>query len=129
MAEVDFYQKLRDDKYEKYNLNAQKIKDAGDAIGIDWNEVDFGEFAQGVKEELEHGDMFAISASETNVTNDDVNMTAKIAWAHLKEVPDYYTRLEELETAGDAYWETHDYHEWIKANREKNADIFDKLAA
>ena len=127
MADVDFYKKLREDKYAKYNLDAQKIKDTGDAIGVDWDEVDLGEFAQGVKEELEHGDMFAIDPDETNVTNDDVNMTAKIAWAHLKEVPDYYTRLEQLETAGEAYWETRDYHDWIKDNQKNNADIWDKL--
>lgn len=24
-------------------------------------------------------------------------MTAKIAWAHLKEIPDYYTRLMKME--------------------------------
>jgi hypothetical protein len=34
---------------------------------------------------------------ETNVTNDDLKMTGKIAWAHLKEIPDYYTRLEKME--------------------------------
>jgi hypothetical protein len=125
---VDFYQKLRDGKYEKYGLDATKIKQLGDDIGIDWNEVDFGEFAQGVKEELEHGDMFAITAEHTNVTNDDPHMTAKIAWAHLKEVPDYYTRLEQLEDEGDAYWEDKSYQGWIKANREKNADIFEQLS-
>jgi hypothetical protein len=45
---IDFYQKLRDGKYEKYGLDAQKIKQLGDDIGVNWDEVDFGEFAQGV---------------------------------------------------------------------------------
>jgi len=31
------------------------------------------------------------------VTNDDLSLTRKIAWAHLKEFPDYYTRLDKLE--------------------------------
>ena len=31
--------------------------------------------------------------AETNVTNNDMVLTGKIAWAHLKEFPDYYTRL------------------------------------
>ena len=39
--------------------------------------------------ELEHG----TRDLETNVTDDDVTVTAKIARAHLNEFPDYYTRL------------------------------------
>jgi hypothetical protein len=31
-------------------------------------------------------------------------MTARIAWAHLKEFPDYYTRLERMEEDAHAYW-------------------------
>jgi hypothetical protein len=31
-------------------------------------------------------------------------MTGKIAWAHLKEFPDYYTRLKKLEKAAGEYW-------------------------
>ena len=41
---------------------------------------------------------------ETNVTGDDLILTGKIAWAHLKEVPDYYTRLNKLEAEADRYW-------------------------
>ena len=33
----------------------------------------------------------------TDVTDDDPLVTAKIAWAHLKEFPDYYDRLERME--------------------------------
>ena len=40
----------------------------------------------------------------TNVTNDDVLLTGKIAWAHLKEFPDYYTRLDKLEAEADEFW-------------------------
>ena len=43
--------------------------------------------------ELEHGKRDA----HTNVTNDDIIMTGKIALAHLNEFPDYYTRLERME--------------------------------
>ena len=34
---------------------------------------------------------------ETNVTDDDPETTGRIAWAHLKEMPDYYERLERME--------------------------------
>jgi hypothetical protein len=43
--------------------------------------------------ELEHGSR----DPQTKVTNDDPIMTAKIAWAHLKELPDYYTSLAAIE--------------------------------
>ena len=39
---------------------------------------------------------------ETNVTNDDVIMTPKIARAHLNEFPDYYTRLAKMEAEAEA---------------------------
>jgi Protein of unknown function (DUF5661) len=38
------------------------------------------------------------------VTNDDLTLTGKIAWAHLKEFPDYYSRLDRLEAEAKAFW-------------------------
>ena len=122
---IDFYQKIRDGKYAKYNLTAQQVKEIGDKIGVDWAVVDFGEFMQGVKEELEHGCTFAVAPdpNQTNVTSDDLEATAKIALAHLYEVTDYYTRLEKLEDEGEAHWEENDPKEWIKENYSKNSDV------
>jgi hypothetical protein len=54
----------------------------------------------GLLVELEHG----TRDPETNVTDDDVSLTAKIALAHLKEFPDYYTRLAEMEAEADTFW-------------------------
>ena len=67
----------------------------GTAIGIDWNGSTFGvdQFLMGLRVELEHGS----HDPETNVTDDDELTTGKIAWAHLKELPDYYTRLAVME--------------------------------
>lgn len=39
-----------------------------------------------------------------SVTDDDVVVTAKIAWAHLNEFPDYYNRLAVMEAEAEAYW-------------------------
>ena len=47
----------------------------------------------GLGVELEHG----LHDQETNVTDDDEIITGKIALAHLKEIPDYYTRLARME--------------------------------
>ena len=73
----------------------------GNSLSIDWNEVSLDEFTKGINIEMEHGKQYA----ETNVTNDDELLTGKIAWAHLKEFPDYYTRLEKMEREAEAYWE------------------------
>ena len=73
-------------------LDAERI---GNEIGIDWATSPFGveQFRLGLEVELEHG----AHDIETNVTGDDPILTGKIAWAHLKELPDYYTRLALLE--------------------------------
>ncbi len=67
------------------NLDTKDAKEIGENIGIDWNEVKLEEFTKGINVEFEHGKKFP----ETNVTNDDKILTGKIAWAHLKEFPDY----------------------------------------
>jgi len=72
----------------------------GDDIGVDWGEVPLEEFRMGLAVELEHGSHDA----DTDVTGDDLVMTAKIALAHLKEFPDYYTRLGRMEAEADEYW-------------------------
>jgi hypothetical protein len=67
----------------------------GEQIGIDWetDRVDLEQFRMGLRVELEHGSR----DPETDVTHDDPIITGKIAWAHLKELPDYYDRLAEIE--------------------------------
>ncbi len=70
-----------------------EAKDIGDKLGIDWAKYDLEQFRMGLAIELEHG----AHDPETNVTNDDIMITGKIAWAHLKEIPDYYTRLAKME--------------------------------
>ncbi len=71
----------------------QEAKKLGERVGIDFAKISLEEFRMGLSVELEHG----AHDTETNVTGDDPVMTAKIAWAHLKELPDYYTRLEAME--------------------------------
>ncbi len=81
-------------------LNLQDAKEIGDELGINWNKVKLDEFTKGVNVEFEHGTRYP----QTNITNNDKKMTGKIAWAHLKEFPDYYTRLEKLEKQAKKYW-------------------------
>ncbi len=77
----------------KKEFTTEEAKRIGDEIGIDWDKYNLEEFRMGLGVELEHGK----HDSQINITNDDEIMTGKIALAHLKEIPDYYTRLEEME--------------------------------
>lgn len=74
-------------------FSREEARKIGDQLGIDWAKVDFEEFVMGLEVELEHGS----SDPRTNVTNNDPILTGKIAWAHLNELPDYYTRLKKME--------------------------------
>ena len=85
---------------KKPAIGADTAKHVGDSLGLDWKVVDLEEFRRGLEVELEHG----ARDPDTNVTNDDLTLTGKIAWAHLKEFADYYTRLDKLEAEADAYW-------------------------
>src|SRR5438874_3197778 len=74
----------------------------GERIGIDWRSSPFEveQFRMGLAVELEHGRR----DPATNVSDDDQVTTGKIAWAHLNEFPDYYTRLAEMEAEAERYW-------------------------
>ncbi len=79
-------------------FTTEEARWAGEQIGIDWEDYDIEQFRMGLEVEMEHG----LADPVTNVTNDDLIMTAKIALAHLKEIPDYYTRLKKMESEAEA---------------------------
>lgn len=82
-------------------FTAEEAKIIGEKLGIDWSKFDVEQYRMGLEVELEHG----LVSPETNVTDDDNLTTGKIALAHLKEVPDYYTRLKVMEKEAEKYWE------------------------
>lgn len=86
----------------KKTFTTEEAKEIGTAIGIDWNKLDVEEFRVGLSVELEHGS----HDPETDVIGDDEHKAGKIAWAHLKEIPDYYTRLIKMEKEGEEYWDS-----------------------
>lgn len=77
------------------SFTGEEARRIGEQIGIDWDSAPFDveQFRSGMDVELEHG----AHDPATNVTDDEPTVTAKIALAHLKEFPDYYTRLERME--------------------------------
>jgi len=81
-------------------ISAEEARAVGSALGVDWTRIELEQFRRGLEIELEHG----TRSPKTDVTHDDLDLTGKIAWAHLNEFPDYYARLERLETEASAYW-------------------------
>jgi hypothetical protein len=77
----------------------EEARTIGMSIGIDWNTSPFdaGQLRAGMDVELEHGS----HDPQTDVTGDDPVLTAKIAWAHLKEFADYYVRLARMEAEAE----------------------------
>jgi hypothetical protein len=77
------------------SFTTDEARRIGAQIGIDWSSAPFDvdQFRAGMDVELEHG----LHDPATNVTGDDPLVTGKIALAHLKEFPDYYTRLKRME--------------------------------
>jgi DNA-directed RNA polymerase alpha subunit len=86
------------------HFSTEDARATGERIGIDWAQAPFDveQFRMGMDVELEHG----TRDPATNVTDDDVTVTAKIARAHLNEFPDYYSRLAVMEAEAEAYWAT-----------------------
>ena len=76
----------------KDTFTTDEAKIIGDEIAIDWDKIDLEQFRRGLEVEMEHGE----HDPETNVTNSDPILTGKIALAHLKELSDYYTRLDKI---------------------------------
>jgi hypothetical protein len=79
----------------RHGFSVDEARQIGEQIGIDWAAARFDveQFRRGMDVELEHG----LHDLLTNVTDDDPLVTGKIALAHLREFPDYYTRLEQME--------------------------------
>ena len=90
------------------SFSADQAERIGERIGIDWGTARFDveQFRMGLVVELEHGRR----DPATNVSDDDEVTTGKIAWAHLNEFPDYYTRLARMEAEAERYW-AHRGHE------------------
>lgn len=61
---------------------------AAQMLGITFDKFSKEDFLRGINVELEHG----LINSFTNVTNNDLITTSKIALAHLNEFPDYYNK-------------------------------------
>ena len=87
---------------ETRRTTSEEARRVGDEIGVDWSRFDLEQFRHGMDVEYEHGS----HDPQTDVTRDDPILTGKIALAHMKEFPDYYTRLERMEEEAVRDWAT-----------------------
>jgi hypothetical protein len=78
------------------------------AVGAEALQIPVEGFQQGLEVELEHGLHFP----DANVTNNHPILTGRIVLAHLKEMLDYYLRLNVAELEGDL----------LKASKGGNAE-------
>lgn len=66
----------------------QEILSAAKTLGVKFDQFTVDDLITGVNIELEHG----TQNPQTNVTNNDLILTMKIALAHLNEFPNYYNK-------------------------------------
>jgi len=89
----------RDDSRKSFS--SEEAVEVAERLGIDWpsSPFDVEQFRMGLDVELEHG----THDPATDVTGNDPLLTGRIALAHLKELPDYYTRLAIMEGESNAH--------------------------
>lgn len=76
---------------ESATFTKDAAKEIGDSLSVDWNKVDLEQFRMGLEVESEHDD-----GSKLDVVKSKKDL-GKIVLAHLKELPDYYTKLAKIE--------------------------------
>lgn len=69
-------------------FNLEDAYYAARLLDVSFDKFTVEEFLDGINIELEHGKV----SPKTNVTNDDLIVTAKIALAHLNEHANYYNK-------------------------------------
>ncbi len=76
------------------NISKKQAKRIGNLLKVNWDRVNLEEFHKGLKVELEHGTIYP----NTDITKDNLITTAKIALAHLRELHNYYSELNKMES-------------------------------
>lgn len=99
-------------KVIKKAVTASQAKSIWKQLGIKKDNISDKQFKMWMNVEREHGSLLS---PETDETKDDAIKTGKIAWAHLKEMSDYYTRLSKMEKE----WEKKSEAKWDKDDDEQ----------
>ena len=67
-------------------FNINDVVKISNKLNLKFDKYSIKDLLTGINIELEHGKI----NPETNITNNDLEMTTKIALAHLNEYPNYY---------------------------------------
>ena len=78
-------------------ISLEEAKIIQEIVGSEAKMISVDAFKEGLEVELEHGIQF----KDSNVTNNHPILTGRIVLAHLKEMLDYYLRLEVAELQGE----------------------------
>ena len=81
------------------SVDLEEARIIRDEVGGETTQISVEQFRNGLEVELEHG----LTFTDANVTNNHPILTGKIVQAHLKEMLDYYLRLEVAELEGDLF--------------------------
>ena len=79
-------------------ISSEEAKRIGEALHIDWEQVELELFRQGLMEN-KPGNI----DPETGLIYDGVLMTGQVVLTHMQKIPDYFTRLAKLEAEVNAY--------------------------
>ena len=82
---------------ERATVTLEEAKKIQQVIGAEASAIATADFQKGLEVELEH----SLTFPDANVTNNHPILTGLIVLAHLKEMLDYYDRLEVAELEGD----------------------------
>ena len=77
----------------RHSITEKQAKKLSGIFAINHDVVPFDEWIYGLNVELEHGRINPL----TNITNDDLIMTAKITACHMMEYHEYYKYLKMME--------------------------------
>ena len=83
---------------KRKRISLEEARRVGEALYIDWGQVDLEEFRQGLM-----GHHRAVIDPESGHTYEAVLHTGKVVLEHAQEIPDYYSRLAKLEAEVDDY--------------------------
>ena len=99
-------------EFDDFKFKKEDGIEAIKKLNIPWDKVQYNieQVLIGINVELEHGTENEL----TNVTDDDLTKTTKIALAHLNKYPDYYMRLEVMEQEGEEYWKDREKENYIQ---------------
>ena len=84
---------------KRTSFTMEQAEAVAEMLGIDLAQegIALESFRRGLEVELEHG----WRDPDTNVTDDDPIVTGKIALAHLREMAEYYERLDVMEQGAE----------------------------